>query len=126
MLELKPEPFDMQDFQSQTISVCARTFIADRSGALYWPSERALLVADLHFEKGSSFAGRGQHLPPYDTRETLHKLAETIDRYDIDTIIALGDSCHDPEAAERMSDQDLENPSHHAGRLRLALVDRQP
>ena len=33
--------------------------------------ERALVVADLHLEKGSSFARRGQMLPPYDTRETL-------------------------------------------------------
>jgi metallophosphoesterase superfamily enzyme len=45
------------------------------SGALYWPAERALLVADLHLEKLSSFAPRGQFLPPYDTGLTLARLA---------------------------------------------------
>ncbi len=34
------------------------------AGALFWPSRRALLVADLHFEKASWFAMRGQMLPP--------------------------------------------------------------
>ena len=29
-------------------------FVADMSGALYWPGEDALIVADLHLEKGSS------------------------------------------------------------------------
>ena len=48
----------------------------DLSGALYLsPSDDALVVADLHLEKGSSFARRGQLLPPYDTRETLAPLA---------------------------------------------------
>jgi len=43
--------------------------VADPSGALFWPAERALMVADLHFEKGSSFAARGAALlPPYDIR----------------------------------------------------------
>ena len=44
---------------------------ADCAGALYWPEEGVLLVADLHLEKGSSFARRGTLLPPYDTAATL-------------------------------------------------------
>ena len=59
----------------------AKHFIADMSGALFWPGERTLIVADLHLEKGSAVAARGQLLPPYDTRETLTRLAEAIDRY---------------------------------------------
>ena len=43
---------------------------ADPAGALYWPEQGLLAVADLHLEKGSSFAARGQLLPPYDTAET--------------------------------------------------------
>ena len=49
------------------------------SGALYWPAENALIVADLHLEKGSAFAARGQMLPPYDTRETLDEARGVID-----------------------------------------------
>ena len=37
-------------------------------------------MADLHFEKGSSYARFGQFLPPYDTRATLLQMAEVIGR----------------------------------------------
>jgi metallophosphoesterase superfamily enzyme len=57
-------------------------------------------------------------LPPYDTRETLTRLAEVIDRYEPDRVIALGDSFHDTGAAERMSGTDLEI-------LRLLQEDRE-
>ena len=56
MLELKPERLAFDDFQDQSISVCGKMFRADMSGALYWPGEDALIVADLHMEKGSSYA----------------------------------------------------------------------
>jgi DNA ligase-associated metallophosphoesterase len=108
MLELKPERLDFDDFQDQTITVCGKVFRADMSGALYWPSQDVLLVADLHLEKGSSYARKGQLLPPYDTRDTLQRLAEVIDRYDAGTVIALGDSVHDLEACQRIGIEELE------------------
>ncbi len=108
MLELKPERLDFDDFQDQTITVCGKIFRADMSGALFWPGEDALIVADLHLEKGSAYARRGQLLPPYDTRETLRRLAEVIDRYDAATVIALGDSLHDEEACQRIGLEELE------------------
>jgi DNA ligase-associated metallophosphoesterase len=108
MLELKPERLDFDDFQDQTISVCGKVFRADMSGALYWPSENALIVADLHLEKGSACARRGQLVPPYDTRETLRRLAAVIDRYDAGTVIALGDSLHDVDASNRMGLEEME------------------
>jgi metallophosphoesterase superfamily enzyme len=48
--------------------------LADCAGALYWPEQNLLAVADLHLEKGSSFAARGQLLPPYDSAATLARL----------------------------------------------------
>ena len=50
-------------------------------GALYWPREEALLVADLHLEKASFFARFGQMLPPYDTRESLIQLKGALEVY---------------------------------------------
>ena len=47
-------------------------------GALFWPARRALLVADLHFEKASFFARLGQMLPPYDSIATLADLAAIV------------------------------------------------
>jgi DNA ligase-associated metallophosphoesterase len=80
--------------------------VADPSGGLFWPQERLLVVADLHFEKGSSFAQRGQLLPPYDTAATLRRLAALLRQYDPQTVICLGDSFHDGEADLRLDPGD--------------------
>jgi DNA ligase-associated metallophosphoesterase len=103
-----PSPQGGGGSRSQRLSVCGLPLIADGSGALYWHAERALLVADLHLEKGSAQAERGNLLPPYDTRETLCRLADAIGRYDPAIVIALGDSFHDARAAERIGADDLE------------------
>ncbi len=107
MLQLKPDRLGLDDFIEQPIVVCGKRFRADMSGALYWPAERALIVADLHLEKGSAFASKGQMLPPYDTRDTLDRLARTIDRFQAETVIALGDSFHDADGPRRMHQDDL-------------------
>lgn len=86
------------------IGLQGRTAILDLTGAMYLPDEDALLVADLHFEKGSSFARRGMMLPPYDTRETLVALSDAVHRYGPRTVIALGDSFHDIGGPERLGD----------------------
>jgi DNA ligase-associated metallophosphoesterase len=78
-------------------------FAADLAGALYWPEQRLLVVADLHLEKGSSFATRGVLLPPYDTIATLGQLSAVIARFDPKTVIALGDSFHDRAAHQRLA-----------------------
>jgi DNA ligase-associated metallophosphoesterase len=82
--------------------------LADLSGALVWRDRRLLAVADLHLEKGSGFAARGQLLPPYDTAQTLARLADAIQRHEPETVICLGDSLHDGSAAERLGHADGE------------------
>jgi DNA ligase-associated metallophosphoesterase len=76
------------------------------AGALWCPDQRTLLVADLHLEKGSSLAGRGVFLPPYDSRATLAALADTIAAFQPARVIALGDSFHDAGGSARLSDAD--------------------
>ncbi len=51
--------------------------VADASGALVRPIERVLVVADLHFEKGTCFA-RQAALPPCDRRATLDRLGAAV------------------------------------------------
>jgi DNA ligase-associated metallophosphoesterase len=80
--------------------------VFDRSGAAWLPNSRTLLVADLHFEKGSAFAARGAPLPPYDTRATLARLSEAIGRCGARAVVALGDSFHDLDADGRMAPED--------------------
>ena len=107
MLDFKPERASINDYATQPLAVCGKSFVADMSGALYWPGEKTVIIADLHLEKGSAFAARGVMLPPYDTRETLQRLAEVIDRYEPARVIALGDSLHDAEGAARIDGDDL-------------------
>jgi hypothetical protein len=78
---------------------------AEPSGALWWPREATLIVADLHFEKGSSYATRGVLLPPYDTRATLARLAEAIGPR-VRRVICLGDSFHDRNGPARLAQDD--------------------
>ena len=88
------------------ISVAGVTLVADVAGALYWPDERLLIVSDLHLEKGSSFARRGVLLPPYDTASTLKRLAGTLSRHTVRTVVALGDSFHDQDGPARLAAAD--------------------
>ncbi|HVY00260.1 MAG TPA: ligase-associated DNA damage response endonuclease PdeM [Pseudorhodoplanes sp.] len=88
------------------IALGGAALVADASGALYWPRERLLVVADMHLEKGSSFARSGQLLPPYDTRATLARLGGAIGRYDPRAVLALGDSFHDGDGPARLADDD--------------------
>lgn len=109
-------------FVWQSIVLAGHSMVADRSGALYWPAHDALVVADLHLEKASSYALRGTLLPPYDTRETLGRLAEAIDRYEPAMVIALGDSLHDPDAAGRLGMQEQARLAQLLGKHRWIWI----
>ncbi len=88
------------------VPVAGVDLLADVFGALFHEGDRVLLVADLHLEKGSSFARRGQMLPPYDTAATLAKLATVVARYAPRAVVALGDSFHDRGGATRLGEAD--------------------
>jgi DNA ligase-associated metallophosphoesterase len=92
--------------EGAVLHVNGAALIADVSGALWWPAEALLAVADLHLEKGSAFARRGTLLPPYDTAATLARLADAITHYRPQRLICLGDSFHDRSAAGRLSHSD--------------------
>jgi DNA ligase-associated metallophosphoesterase len=93
--------------RSHRITLSGLDFIPDLSGALFVPEFEALLVADLHLEKGTSLARRGVHLPPYDTRESLTQLKAVVDETQPRRLIFLGDSFHDGTARERIDLSDL-------------------
>ena len=76
------------------------------SGAAWLAAGRTLIVADLHFEKGSSYAARGQMLPPYDTRETLERLEAEVAATDPAVLVFLGDSFHDDRGEGRLHRED--------------------
>ena len=86
-------------------SFAGETFVASPEGALHWPAQKALLVADLHLEKASWFARLGQFLPPYDSVATLTALAEVVRATGVTRLYCLGDSFHDRFGCDRLPDQ---------------------
>jgi DNA ligase-associated metallophosphoesterase len=83
-------------------SFAGETLEATASGALFWPAQNALLVADLHLEKASWFARLGQFLPPYDSHSTLTELLSEVERSGASRLYCLGDSFHDAFGCDRL------------------------
>ncbi|MCA0245933.1 MAG: ligase-associated DNA damage response endonuclease PdeM [Proteobacteria bacterium] len=92
-------------------------------GALYWPTERLLAVADLHLEKGSSYAVNARKLlPRHDTRQTLDALATLIDTMRPRTVVCLGDSFHDRDAVARLPEEERAGIERLAARARFVWI----
>lgn len=92
--------------QKMMMKTRAGAIIFDGRKVAFLPQSQALLIADMHFEKGSYLREFGRSaLPAYDTRETIERLAAIVEDYQPKKIIALGDSFHDPRANERLDPQ---------------------
>ena len=90
-----------------SLSLAGADLVALGSGALWWPAERLLCVSDLHLGKSERIARRGGTiLPPYETRDTLLRLADDLDRMNPATVICLGDSFDDLDAARALATED--------------------
>ncbi len=94
----------------------------DPDGAVFWPSRRILVVADLHFEKGSAAARQGSLLPPWDTRTTLDRLAALLRRWCPAEVVALGDSFHDAGGAARLAPGDRARLAAMAGAVAFTWI----
>ena len=88
------------------INVNGETVLLDTCGAAFLPAHGTLVFADLHFEKGSSYARGRQFLPPYDTVNTLLRMARAVACHNPARVIALGDSFHDREAGMRLGPEE--------------------
>lgn len=75
------------------------TLHAMTSGALVWPAQRLLVVADLHLGKGLRGLRRGAAvLPPYEATETLARLDAALAQTGAARVICLGDSFDAPDS----------------------------
>ncbi|MEL6234472.1 MAG: ligase-associated DNA damage response endonuclease PdeM [Pseudomonadota bacterium] len=100
--------------QAHDFTLCRTGLSARASGALWWPAERLLCVADLHLGKSDRIARLGGSLlPPYETDETLSRLADEIAALDPACVICLGDSFDDAVADRALPDE---------ARLRLSVM----
>jgi DNA ligase-associated metallophosphoesterase len=91
----------------ETLTLAGATLTARPSGAIWWPAERLLCVADLHLCKSERTARRGGPLlPPYETAETLDRLAAEIAALAPATVVCLGDSFDDCAAGAALAPAD--------------------
>lgn len=104
--------------RARLIDIAGEVALCDPRGALYLPDHELLIVSDLHLEKGSAAARRGQLLPPYDTLATLDLLAAVIASHRPAIVVSLGDSFHDDGGAGRM-------PAPFRDRLARLMVGRE-
>jgi DNA ligase-associated metallophosphoesterase len=84
------------------ITLATERVLLDPSGVAVWPARKLMAVADLHLEKGSFFAARGQALPPYDSAATLDRLWRAVRLYRPERLVCLGDSFHDAHGCARL------------------------
>src|SRR5262249_52507394 len=86
------------DALSRPLAVCGQQLVADNSGALYWPAQGALLVADLplvDLHREGSAATRLGYGSAGAARRALVKLAEVMDRYEPAKVLVIGASAHE-------------------------------
>lgn len=89
--------------ESYAFTLAGAELSARASGALHWPARHLLCVSDLHFGKAERRARKGEPpLPPYETRDTLSRLESDLRRTGATTVICLGDSFDDAEAAHAL------------------------
>ena len=89
------------------IHLAGERLMLDPAGAVFWPAAGLMAVSDLHLEKGSSYARRGQLLPPWDTHATLDRLILLLRRWQPRLVVALGDSFHDVDGAGQLPSGEL-------------------
>jgi len=97
-------------------------FVPLAGRALFWPRHGALIVADLHLEKASWYATHGQPLPPYDSHDTLDRLARLVAETGARALWCLGDSFHDRAAAERVAPAVAERLRRQTGAVPLTWI----
>jgi DNA ligase-associated metallophosphoesterase len=76
------------------IEVAGESVLLLPQKALFWPREKTLVVADIHFGKAASFRALGVPVPRGTTSQNLDALDELIAQYSADQIVFLGDFLH--------------------------------
>ena len=104
------------------LHLAGERLMLDPAGVLYWPEARLLAVADLHLEKGSASARRGALLPPWDSRVTLDRLLRCVAHWRPEVVVALGDSFHDRDAAQRLPAAEVARVLRLSAQARLFWV----
>lgn len=93
-----------QDGLGVSLTFRGQALVARHDGALWWPAEGLLAVADLHLGKAERLARRGGALlPPWGEAETLEGLAAALTATGAARVAVLGDGFDDAPAAAALT-----------------------
>jgi uncharacterized protein len=107
---------------ARAIEVAGETVLLLAQKALFWPREKMLLIADIHFGKAASFRALGVPVPRGTTSQNLDALDALVAEHGATHVLFLGDFLH-ARAAHASATQSamLEWRGRHPG-LKLTLV----
>ncbi|WP_256079034.1 ligase-associated DNA damage response endonuclease PdeM [Massilia sp. YIM B04103] len=90
--------------------------------ALYWPRQRTLAVADIHFGKAASFRAQGIPVPRGTTTQNLQALDALLAAHAVQRIVFLGDFLHAKAAHASATLQTMQAWRERHAQLELLLV----
>ncbi|TXF96475.1 ligase-associated DNA damage response endonuclease PdeM [Massilia arenae] len=76
------------------VEVAGESLLLLPEKALYWPRERMLIIADIHFGKAAAFRALGVPVPRGTTSENLAGLDALVAAHDVRQVAFLGDFLH--------------------------------
>ena len=79
---------------SKLIWINTHQFALHPSGAVYWPAQQSLLVADVHLGKVTHFRKNGAAVPLKASEENYLKLDKVLNQFEVSHIYFLGDLFH--------------------------------
>jgi DNA ligase-associated metallophosphoesterase len=79
---------------AREVELAGETVLLLPEKALYWPREKMLVIADIHFGKAASFRAQGVPVPRGTTTENLDALDALMAAHDTRQIVFLGDFLH--------------------------------
>lgn len=79
---------------AQTVTLAGEQVLLLAGRALYWPTQRLLCVADLHFGKAATYRALGQPVPSGSTQDNLARLDALIAQHRPEQLVFLGDFLH--------------------------------
>lgn len=79
---------------TRTVDIAGQHLVLHPERAIWWPEQRTLMVADVHFGKGAVFRRAGIAVPSGDTDDDLQRLDVLIDAFAPARLVILGDLVH--------------------------------
>ncbi|WLI87775.1 ligase-associated DNA damage response endonuclease PdeM [Massilia sp. R2A-15] len=79
---------------AREVIVAGETLLLLAQKALYWPREKMLVIADIHFGKAASFRAQGVPVPRGTTTQNLAELDALMIEHEVAHIMFLGDFLH--------------------------------